>query len=257
MQPGLRSWRNPLRRHARSLVTWTVLALSFGVNVRADDFVFMTHVIKPLSWQDPDHQYHGLAYELSALTMKRLGYSADAIENYPFARALRLVETTDDKVLFPVARIPERENVLKWVGPLFSNGVYFYQRKNASRIRSLEDLKKLHSIGVGNQNATMALLLKKGFDNLYPVGTEIQAVKMLELDRVDAIAVGEVVMLAAERSGEYGLGAFQKTSVKLYDSDLYIAFSKNVSDDEIRRWKKQLDEVKRDWYPALYDRYIK
>ena len=242
----------------RLLAVSMIVALSFIRCAVAGDMAFMTHVIRPLSWQDSQKQYRGLAYELSAMTMSRLGYKPQAIETYPFARALRLVETTDDQVLFPVARIPERENLVKWVGPLISNGVYFYQRKDAkTNIRTIEDLKKLPSIGVGRSNASMALLAKQGFRNLYPVSDETQAIQMLALGHVDAVAVGELVILAMQRSERLGPVAFRRIDIKLYDSDLYMAFSKNVSDQEIQRWQRGLTEVRKERFQTLYDHYIK
>jgi len=223
----------------------------------ACDLTFMTHVIKPLSWQDQQQEFHGLAYDLSASTMARMGCDRARVGLYPFARALRLVEEQDDMVLFPVARTPDRESAVKWVGPLILNGVYFYQRSdNAVVIHTLDQLKQLHSIGVGNGNASMTLLSQQGFKNLYPVNDEIQALRMLALKRVDAIAVGEVVIHQAEHGGDFGAAAFRKIDIKLYDSSLYIAFSKNVSDADIAKWQKQLDIVKKARYPSLYRQYI-
>ena len=237
-----------------------LVAICCGLTpARADSLAFMTHVVRPLSWQDAEGRFHGIAYELSALTMQRMGYTPGAVQLYPFARALHLVQSADGKVVFPVARIPEREQTVKWVGPLVSNGVYFYLRSDdPSEIHALDDLKKLKSIGVGNRNASMALLTQQGFENLYPVNSEIQAVHMLGLGRVDAVAVGEVVFRDAERSGALGTQRFRKLDrLKLYDSDLYMAFSRNVGDEEIQRWRQQLDAVKKEWYQPLYDKYIK
>ncbi len=242
----------------RSQLALILSVLFYISGAQAENLSFMTHVIKPLSWIDQGREFHGLAYELCAMTMRRMGVDPPEVMLYPFARALHTVETQDDMVLFPVARTPDREDAVKWVGPLVSNGVYFYQRSDSTNlVHNIDDLKRLNSIGVGNSNASMILLSQQGFKNLYPVNDEIQALQMLALKRVDAVAVGEIVFQEAERSGEFGSHPFKKIDIKLYNSDLYMAFSKDVSDQEIQRWQRQLNEVKKAHYQALYDRYIR
>ena len=53
------------------------------------------------------------------------------------------------------------------------------------------------------------------------------------------------------------LNKIQNTNIKLYESTLYIAFSKETSDDEILRWQQALDQLKLSGlYQKLYLAYI-
>ena len=60
------------------------------------------------------------------------------------------------------------------------------------------------------------------------------------------------------RAGLRGLdpALFEQTPLKLYENPLYIAFSKDVSDETIQRWQKALDKVKREKYSQLDHKYL-
>ena len=51
---------------------------------------------------------------------------------YPFQRALLMVQQQPNTALFIVARRPERENTVKWLGPLSSSYVYLYKHRDAN-----------------------------------------------------------------------------------------------------------------------------
>jgi polar amino acid transport system substrate-binding protein len=48
----------------------------------------------------------------------------------------------------------------------------------------------------------------------------------------------------------------ERTDVKLYDSVVYLVFSKNISKSEISEWHKALDEVRKTKYDTIYKEYI-
>lgn len=226
-------------------------------NLIADELKFITHELKPFAWKDSKGDYHGIVYELCKETIKRMGYNSDNIEVYPFIRALKTVQEEDNYVLFPVARTLERETTLKWVGPAISNNVYFYKLKqNKTELKTLSDLKNLKYIGVGRGNASEALLIKEGFKNLHDVTNEMNAVKMLALGRVEAVPVGEMVVNEMMEQANVDKNKIQKTDIKLTDSILYIAFSKNIPDSEIAKWQTMFETVKNEKYDALYKKYI-
>jgi polar amino acid transport system substrate-binding protein len=212
--------------------------------VRADDILIITHELKPFVWLDRQGRLHGNAYELVLAIQARLGNDAQAIKYYPFARAIRTVETEDNVAVFPVARTPDREQRFKWVGPIATNGVYLYTlRSNAARLDSLEDAKTLKSVGVGNGNASMRFLEKAGFTNLVPTNDEEMLVKMLLSGRVDAAPVSEPVMDSAIKDNHVDQAQVIRTTFKLYDSALYLAFALNTPDDVIAKWQAAFEAV--------------
>jgi hypothetical protein len=77
----------------------------------AKELKFLTHELKPFTWKDShDNTIKGIVYDLCRETINRMGYNSSKIEVYPFVRALKMVQTKDNYVLFHVARTPEREH---------------------------------------------------------------------------------------------------------------------------------------------------
>lgn len=204
---------------------------------------FTTHEIRPFAWED-DGVAKGFAVEIVNHLFLQRGYN-QPITFVPFKRGLKDVQTENDKAFFIMARRPERENQVKWVGPLITNGVYFYIRRNAgTQLKTLEDMLNLSRIGVASANADHAFLKSKGFNNLEVTSTQKQSLLMLESGRVDAIPVGELVFPELVKELGLSLSQFQKTAIKLYDSELYIGFSKNIPDENVSLWQSSLDKIK-------------
>ncbi len=53
------------------------------------------------------------------------------------------------------------------------------------------------------------------------------------------------------------INSIERTEVKLYDSALFLVFSKDTPDEVVVQWQRALDNVKSSGkYQAIYDRYI-
>lgn len=63
---------------------------------------------------------------------------------YPFKRALATVQKNTDTMLFTVARIPQREDMFAWIGPLHPRRLYLFKLKNRTdiQINTLKDINK-------------------------------------------------------------------------------------------------------------------
>jgi polar amino acid transport system substrate-binding protein len=219
-------------------------ALLWPTLAGADDFLLISHELRPFVWSDRQGHLHGSAYDLVASILARLGQESQAIDYYPFTRAMRTMQTRANVAVFPVARTPDRERSFKWVGPIGTSGVYLYTRiANTVPLNSLEDAKALTRIGVGNGNASMDLLEKAGFKNLFPTNDEEMLTKMLFSGRVDAAAISERVMDSAIEGNHFDAKQVVKTKVKLYESTLYVAFSLSTSDEVIAKWQAAFEAV--------------
>ena len=86
------------------------------------------------------------------------------IKEVPFKRGLFMVQEDINTALFNVSRTTERENTVKWVGPLHKEADYFYEMKNApTGVTSLEDAKKVERICVLNGSVHESFLRKNNF----------------------------------------------------------------------------------------------
>lgn len=215
---------------------------------------FYTHPLRPFSYIDGENRLSGMAVDLIHAMMEKRGKTSD-ITDVAFKRGLKLVQSMNSRALFITMRTESRENTVKWVGPLFSNGVYVYVKKGSGKsLKTLDDLKKLKAVGVGSGNTDHTFLQSKGFHNLMVTYQQENSLRQLNSGRIDATPMGEMVF--AETVKSYGLDpkAFEKTGLKLYDSNLYLIFSKNISDEEVAKWQTALDELKSE---GTYDTIVK
>lgn len=218
---------------------------------------FYTHPIRPFSFSE-NGTLRGLAVEIVYEMMERCGQSRE-ITLIPFSRGLQRVQHEEDTAFFIVAKRPEREDAVKWVGPIISSGVYFYKRKDRDiTIATLDDLKNHDlAIGVGRGNADHTFLQSQGVTNLHPAADHKRSLMMLMAKRVDVTPMSELVMPEVAREAGIGLEEIENTMVKLYESSLYLVFSLNVPDATITKWQKALDEMKSSGrYRELVDTYL-
>ena len=176
----------------------------------------------------------------------------------PFKRGLVYVQNEDNYAFFNVARNANREDTVKWVGPLQSDISYFYELSSApSHIQVLEDAKQDQQICVLNGGIHEAYLRKNGFDNLTGNVSYTACFQMLALKRVSLTITS--VMSLPDRLKEAGISPqdVKQTPVLLTNSEGYLVFSKNISDDVIHQWQKTLDQLKQSGrYSQLVNEYL-
>lgn len=227
--------------------------------ISSTEITFLTHFIKPFTYakNEDNTAYDGFAVEVVREMMNIMEYPQN-FKMYPFNRALKMVQTEPNYALFIVARRPEREGTVKWVGPLATNGVYFYKKRGSEiSINNLDAAKKVDRIGIGRGNADHTYLKNKDFNNLHPTDNQMQNLQMLLVDRISLTTIGEMVMPEMAREANIDPDLIERTDVKLYDSTVYIAFSNNIPDSEIEEWQQALDQLKASGkYQEIYNKYI-
>lgn len=216
----------------------------------------MTDEHQPLAWQDKTGA-RGISYDLVAATMKELGMEPD-IHFTTFTRGLALAQTQANQVFFSVTRSPGRDSTLKWVGPLVQNDIYVYKLKTSPAvILNLHDLRRLQSVGVPKGMSQDAFLTKQGMENIMRSDTIANTIRALASKRTDAVAVGRLTFFGTVKELGLDISLFEETPVKLFGNPLYIAFSRNINDQEIQRWQKALHKVKREQQNKLSNLYLR
>ncbi|WP_282110401.1 substrate-binding periplasmic protein [Shewanella algicola] len=217
---------------------------------------FITYPLPPFTYLDNGY-LSGFSIDIIEAMMQNTQQTAK-IEMYPFKRAFQLIKSQKNTALFLVAKRPERESEMKWVGPIISSGVYFYQKRDSGlSLAHLEDLKRVQNIGVVQDNADHTYLNAQGFTNLSTDNAQLQSLKMLSYGRIDVAPMSELVMPYLAQAANIDINTIERTPIKLYDSTLYIAFSNDTSDEDIALWQQAFDELKKSGqYQAIYDRYF-
>jgi polar amino acid transport system substrate-binding protein len=223
---------------------------------RAAEFRLVTHPLAPFT-TGTEGAPGGLAIEMVQRILARTGDTGHFVFE-PFPRVLRDVKSGPLTIGFIVARTPEREHDMQWVGPLVVNGVYFYQRAGRpTALKSLDDARALGSIGVQNNDADRAYLEKLGFKNLELSESQKTDVIKLYHGHIDATPMGELVFPYLAKEAGLAMGDFERTPVKLYDSAVYLALSPDIPKDVVQTWATALDAIKAtSEQTALMSRYL-
>ena len=111
-----------------------------------------------------------------------------AIELLPWTEGYQRTLDEKNTVLFSTARLPQRELLFKWAGPIgpIRNVLLVKKDKNIS-VTSAEELKK-YKIGALKDDSAVQMLLDKGVkkEDLRLEPTSKQAIEMLQNGSIDA-----------------------------------------------------------------------
>ena len=216
----------------------------------------------PFTYVNEKSENTGLAADIVSVLFKRLHAkkTIDNVDIVTFARGIADIKAEKDNAFFTVVRLPEREALFKWVGPIGMNRPVIIAKKNRNiKINAPADLKK-YTIGVKRNASIESLLRDLGVDDssLQPVGAEEESMKKFFLDRTDLVAINDLPAYFLMDKLKMNRNDYEVV-YHLKENDLAIAFSNNVSDDFIKEMQKQLDEMKisKDGQPSEYETIIK
>jgi len=225
------------------IVTYILLLFTWTQMASASNYELQTEEFPPFGYTE-NGKLSGLSVEIVREILKKMDDS-HRIYVRPWARAYRNTLRGPKKILFSMARNKDRESLFKWVGPLVSDRVFFYKKRDTSiSIKNLSDAKKVKRILLTREFPEYNYLIKHGFKNLHETVTPLQNFKMLMKNRGELVPMGELAVPQILRKAGIDAREIQRTEVKLYEVNLYIAFSKDISDNEIDKWQKALDFVK-------------
>lgn len=214
---------------------------------------------------------HLVTEEVAPSVMKRdgkiSGYSTDKVrailersaiayrmDLYPWSRTYSLVQSQAQTCAFPMTRLPEREPLFKWVGPLHVSDWTLYGRASDGHvIKSLEDARGLR-IGSFVGDPRVGPLKQAGLLLEY-VGNDLLNVKKLQLGRID-------LWVGSKRHAEIEIArhGLRGQIVPVYtfrQSAVYLACHPSVADAEIARMNSALHSLREDGsIAAIEARYM-
>jgi len=192
----------------------------------------------------------GLSVEIVREILRRLKIP-DTIEIVPWARGYTMALNQPNVALFSTTRLPQREKLFKWVGPIYSQTWGFYGKKDSGiKINSLAGAREVARIGTYHKDAKEQYLQAQGFRNLVSTNKNLSNIRHLMDNSIDLWISSDFNMpFLAQQAGvkpdklELVFG-FKKVWN-------YIAFSVQTPDALVDQWQQSLDAIKRD---GTYDR---
>ncbi|SME90139.1 substrate-binding periplasmic protein [Desulfovibrio gilichinskyi] len=221
-----------------------ILLLGIVGNAQAHELTIFVENWPPYHFEQ-NNKIVGISTELieAALQKAKIRYK---LVIYPFKRALITVQKKPNTMLFTVARIPQREDMFAWIGPLHPRRVYLYKLKNRTDIQidDLEDIKKYYT-GVLSGGSIEQFFTTNGFHkyNYHLVSKSEQLLKMLFKQRVDLIP-GDPLDLAYQinRLG-YKYSELEIAYLLSEEGGYYMIANKDTPDKIIVKIQESLEEV--------------
>ena len=202
----------------------------------------------------------GFSVDLLRMMAAEAGLSLD-IQVQPWIRAMRSAGEANNTILFSLARLPEREPLFQWVGPISERRIAIYRLRQRAEIRfsGLENLGGLR-LGVVRESASAKNLLAFG---LTPeTGLEWAIDDASNLRKLLAGRMDLLVMLdwaAAWYLRQHKLPFNTLSEVGVLDSKLSYWYGLHLNFDAsiTLRLQAALDKIKRDGrYALLRARYF-
>ena len=230
-------------------------ALLIGASAAAQGLTIYTEINAPLQFEGDQGQLTGLAVEVVREIQRRVG-STEAIQLVPWARGYLDLQSLPDVALFSTARTAERNHRFKWVGPYDETAFGLFVRAGSRiTLKSLEDARKLHAIGVYTNDVQDLYLTQAGFRNLQRSVDNVANVKKLMAGRIDAFASAPASIEQLARSAGCRAGDLKEAFVFLR-SQWYIAFSSRTPDATVNDWSAAFEAMKADHtFERIYHRY--
>ena len=163
----------------------------------------------------------------------------------PWAESYQIALEYNNTVLFSTVRLPERENLFKWVGPIgTSQKVIFAKKDRVINISSPTDLKQ-YRIGYVNGDAVQAQLKALGIpdNNICPYSNVSNLINGAQKDKIDLWCFGDLGGRYFARQVIGDANAF--TPVYTLDTyDLYYAFNKDTPNATVKSFQDALDIIR-------------
>ena len=212
----------------------------------ARDLTYITEQFPPYNYQE-DGKLQGVSVDLLEKAWERMGVNLNrsVIQFLPWKEGYQKTLDKTNMVLFSTARLPQREQLFKWAGPIGPiRNVLLAKRDKIISITAPEDLEK-YRIGAINDDSAVQMLLDKGVkkEDLVLETTSSPIIEMLQNGSIDAWAYGDVagiwlIQETGANSSDY------KVAYEFGQTDYYYAFNKETPDSLVQSFQQALDNVK-------------
>ena len=221
-----------------------LLFLFSSLSFAQQKLTFVTERWVPFNYLEKK-QIVGISTELVKASLEHAGFNYD-MQLLPWQRAYRLTLKNPNHFLFTTNRTRARENLFKWVGPLYNQDVSFYRLKNKKHIKvnKLGELRN-YTIGVSRGGSIEGYLKEIGYienQDYFTYFNEKQGEKMLLSGHIDLIP-GSQFNLAHKRMLAEDSSLQLVKAFTLTDTGYYIAANINTDDEIINRLQDSLEHL--------------
>jgi polar amino acid transport system substrate-binding protein len=219
------------------------------------------HALKLLTEENPPLNYSekgkvaGSATEVVQEMGKRAKMKLD-IEVMPWEKAYEKAQADKETCLYSTARLSNRENAFKWVGPIAANKWALYALNGfTGKIASLKDVRP-YRVGGVERDAKTEHLKQSGITNVVEETSDARNPPKLTLNRKEAQKID--LWITSSASAKSVAGKAKVPGIKqvyvVRDEDLYLACSPRTQPATLKALAAALDSMKKD---GSYEKIMK
>ncbi|WP_172143331.1 substrate-binding periplasmic protein [Pseudomonas tumuqii] len=182
----------------------------------------------------------GIAVDIVREMFKRAGVNYSMTLRFPWDRIYKLALEKPDYGVFVTARLPEREALFKWVGPIGPDDWVLLGRGDSTiTLGSLAEAKQ-YRVGAYKGDAIADHLQQQGLQPVTVLRDQQNARKLMA-EQIDLWATGDPAgRYLAKQEGVSGL----KTILRFDSAELYLALNKAVPDEVVQKLQAELDRMR-------------
>lgn len=185
---------------------------------------------------------NGIAADIVREMFKRAGLSYSLTLRFPWERVYKMALENPGYGAFVMARLPDRENLFKWVGPIGPDDWVMLAKADSKITLDILDNARKYKIGAYKGDAIAETLTKQGLKPIVMLRDQDNA-KKLDSGQIDLWATGDPAgRYLAKQVGVTEL----KTVLRFNSAELYLALNKNVSDETVKKLQTALDQMRKD-----------
>ena len=228
-------------------------ALFSGSAVRAEvptgySMVLLTENFPPYNMASNDKNFaqedniRGIATELVQEMYRRAGIPYSMTLRFPWDRIYKLALNNPGYGVFVTARLPEREQAFKWVGPLGPDDWIMLARADSPITLENLDQARPYRIGAYKGDAIAQSLAERDMRPILALRDQDNARKLLD-GQIDLWATGDPAGRYLAR--QEGISRL-KTVLRFNSAELFLALNKETPPEVVERLQRALDDMRRE-----------
>ena len=189
-----------------------------------------------------EENINGIAVDIVKEMFKRAGVQYNLTLRFPWDRIYKLALEKPGYGVFVTARLPEREQLFKWVGPIGPDDwVLLAKGDSPINLTSLDQARQ-YTVGAYKGDAIAEHLEGQGLQPVLALRDQENVKKLLD-GKIDLWATGDPAgRYLARQEGVTGL----KRVLRFDSAELYLALNKQVADETVQKLQQALDQMRRE-----------
>ncbi|MFE8070878.1 transporter substrate-binding domain-containing protein [Marinobacteraceae bacterium S3BR75-40.1] len=243
------------------IVVLALMLPGWAASESLKDIRWMSEQYPPYNYVDDNGTPKGVTFDVLFKMFEKIGYKLPKgdVEFLPWARSYRTLQSDPHTALFSMTYTPEREKLFQFVGPIIPSKIGVIAKKSRGlSVASADDLNGL-TIGAIRDDIGHQMLQSQGVKDgsIHLMSNTRNMLKMLQRDRVDAVAYGNDIALWNLKQMGADTSEYEVVYI-LKDGKMGYAFHKDTDPALLKKLQAALDQLKADGsVESISNQYLK